>query len=253
MVARTPACDTCPYSPQRLAGCQQTPPSGAQPRSATSSPPRGRPRSSATASPTRGRPASSGQRTRLQPGGRPTRPLRPRASSFEGRVAQQGAHRVGAGEGAAVKVRPVWCTAQVEHRSRSPQNRPAHSRNAARTAAGTRQRGRREGAASGGGGDLSAVPQRPPIPCPPRLHVSPVLPAGCCGGPRAVVCPSRVAAAQQPSASPGAAQRSVGPLGCQAEAGWRTKLPRPACALQDLTRRRPRSPLPTSTAHWPAS
>ncbi len=41
--SRTPACDTCPYSPQHLVGCQETPTSGAHPRSATASPPRGRP------------------------------------------------------------------------------------------------------------------------------------------------------------------------------------------------------------------
>ncbi len=78
-------CDTCSYSPQRLVGCQETPPSGAHPSSATTSPPRGRPASSATASPTRSRPASRGH--------------------VQGRVAQRGADRVGAGEGAAVKVR----------------------------------------------------------------------------------------------------------------------------------------------------
>jgi hypothetical protein len=45
-------------APQRLVGCQETPPSATHPGSATSSPPRGRPLRRPTASPTRGRPAS---------------------------------------------------------------------------------------------------------------------------------------------------------------------------------------------------
>jgi hypothetical protein len=103
-----------PTAAQTTAGCQQ------QTQSSVSS------IISATGNPTRGGPDGAAAqvpravpRRALHLRQRPTRP----AGNVQGRVAQRGAHRVGAGEGAAVKVRPATLD------SRSTAGRPnAHSR-----------------------------------------------------------------------------------------------------------------------------
>jgi hypothetical protein len=144
------------------AGCQETQSRVKHPTSATSSPTRAAQRAAAPPDGAKAQVPQGLPQRALPLQERPNRPAR----NVQGRVAQQGAHRVGAREGAAAKVRhpsskrPSGIRATTHYSATSPLKLPAH--NAVRTPTAAHfQRLRADRRHDGPPPALASGPQRP--------------------------------------------------------------------------------------------